>query len=191
MMNYDYEINIDADKVDTEYFDDWGAAYLWLADDKGVEYNLAYDDRECCSAIYPFENDELDCTRFVHYEIDFTDEDWKRKLADAMAKAANELFEKVKSETIIMTIYADDTDLFTEDFCNRHNLINIEVNKHVVFNFFRHNILKDFRTETDSDVSDEGVFEEWLDEYTADDTEGLWWYAKRMDENLKVDSIIG
>lgn len=108
-----------------------------------------------------------------------------------MKKATNELFEKVKSETIIMTIYADDTDLFTEDFCNRHNLINIEVNKHVVFNFFRHNILKDFRTETDSDISDEGVFEEWLDEYTADDTEGLWWYAKRMDENLKVDSIIG
>ncbi len=187
MMNYDYEINIDADKVDTEYFDDWGAAYLCLADDKGVEYNLAYDGGECGSAIYPFENDKLDCTRFVHYEIDFTDENWKRKLVDAMEKAANELFEK----TIIMTIYADDTDLFTEAFCNRHNLINIEVNKYVVFNFFRHNILKEFRTETNSNVPDEGVFEEWLDEYTADDTEGLWWYAKRMDKNLKVDSIIG
>lgn len=185
MKNYDYEINIDADKVDTEYFDDWGAAYLWLADDKGVEYNLAYDDGECCSAIYPFENDELDYARFVYYEIDFTDENWKRKLVDAMEKAANELFEK----TIIMTIYADDTDLFTEAFCNRHNLINIEVNKHVVFKFFRHNILKDFRTETDSNVSDEGVFEEWLDEYTADDTQGLWEYAKEHGVDPKIDRI--
>lgn len=93
MTKYEYEINFDSKK---ETIDEWGAAFLWLDDDRGVEYNLCYDGGECYSAIYKVdasgEYSETDTNAFIHYEIDFTDVNWKEKFVDAMERAAIELW---------------------------------------------------------------------------------------------------
>lgn len=94
----EYEINIDPSLVDKGYMDEWGAAFCWIDDDRGVEYNLAYDSGECCSAIYKMEFDgeyfQTDYTKFVHYEIDFEDQWWQGKLMDAMERAAIKFFKE-------------------------------------------------------------------------------------------------
>ena len=98
-----YEINIDPQEVDTDYMDEWGAAFLWLDDERGVEYNLCYDSGECESAIYKTEMNykdrdypdgymETDSSTFEPYEIDFNDENWKEKLVNAMEKIAKDFF---------------------------------------------------------------------------------------------------
>ena len=94
---YEYEINIDESKVDKSCIDEWGAAYLWIDDDHGVEYNLCYDNGECESAIYKAlytEYLETDYNSFSAYEIDFSDKDWKEKLVDEMERVALEFFSK-------------------------------------------------------------------------------------------------
>lgn len=92
----EYEVNISPSDVDKKYMDEWGAAFLWLDDDHGVEYNLAYDTGECCSAIYKMEFDgeymQTDPSTFSHYEIDFDDLDWEAKLVKEMEKVALEFW---------------------------------------------------------------------------------------------------
>lgn len=78
-------------------------------------------------------------------------------------------------DTLLICIYADETQVFTDDFCNMNNLIYVEIPRDIVFGFFKENVLADFRTE--EDLSDEALFEDWLLEYTADDTIGLWQYS--------------
>ena len=89
----DYEININSNDVDRDSTEIWAAAFLWLDDDHGVEYNLSYDSGECCSAIYKTEiNDsgylETDYSTFEHYEIDFNDPEWKEKFVTKMKEVA-------------------------------------------------------------------------------------------------------
>ena len=83
---------------------------------------------------------------------------------------------------MIITVYADSTGLFTEEFCNRNNLINIEVSRQTVFEFYRH--------EYNPEAAPEYHFENWLDEYTADDTTELWDYATREGDSPKVSEIL-
>ena len=94
----EFELNIEPSMVNKEYMDEWGAAYLWLDDNRGVEYNLAYDSGECCSAIYKTEFDgeylHTDDSIFEHYEIDFEDQWWRTKLMDAMYKVAKKFFRR-------------------------------------------------------------------------------------------------
>lgn len=76
-----------------------------------------------------------------------------------------------------ITVYADSTQMFTEEFCNRNNLINIEVDKHTVEEYYKQGMY--------------GIpFEEWLNEYTADDTEGLWIYATYTAADPRIDEIL-
>lgn len=99
MTQYEYEVNIDPLNVNKNGMDDWGAAFLWLDDERGVEYNLCYDNGECCSAIYKtecFEEDKYICTYysiFEHYEIDFSDELWEEKLVTEMEHVAKKFWE--------------------------------------------------------------------------------------------------
>lgn len=100
---YEYEININLEEVNTDYMDEWGAAFLWLDDKRGVEYNLCYDSGECESAIYKTEMNykdrdypdgymETDSSTFEHYEIDFNDSEWKQKLYEEMKTVAERFF---------------------------------------------------------------------------------------------------
>lgn len=60
------------------------------------------------------------------------------------------------------------------------NLSYIKVKEDVLFDWFKVNIREDFRADFDiaEGISDRGVMDEWLDEYTADDTVGLYDYMK-------------
>lgn len=90
---YEHECNIDSDEEDVEN-DLWCAALTWFGENIGVEYNLCIqDDGTNCSAIYRMELNkeedsmETDYDDYVHYEIDFSDRNWKRKLENAMCEA--------------------------------------------------------------------------------------------------------
>lgn len=92
---YEFECNIEKLDTDVKFFDEWGAAYVWLNEDVGVEYNLCIDNGENFSAIYKMETHngllETDGSSFIHYEIDFSDEAWEEKLKIAMCDALKEL----------------------------------------------------------------------------------------------------
>lgn len=92
---------------------------------------------------------------------------------------------------MIVSIYADETKLFTDDFININNIIYVEVPDRIVFDFFKKNILDDFRSETDTEegLSDYAIFEDWLDEYTCDDTVGLWGFS--LQEYMEMPLING
>lgn len=104
---YEFECNIDKEtkkevksvlnNPDDEYeevFDEWGAALVWYGENIGAEYNLCVQNNgENSSAIYRMEFNkeedsmETDYDDYVHYEIDFSDRNWKRKLENAMCEA--------------------------------------------------------------------------------------------------------
>lgn len=107
---YEYEINMTPEEEDKNGMDVWGAAELWFGNgDKGVEYNWCWDDGENDSAIYKTEMNydnpdypdgymETDYSTYVHYEVDFTNANWKQELVDTMYKIAKEFH---KEEVII------------------------------------------------------------------------------------------
>ena len=88
--------------ADTDCYDEWGCAYVSLGETMSVEYNLCIDNTTGESinesAIYRVdymeENDEYetDCCTFIHYEIDFDNPRWKKKLEDAMCEALIKFF---------------------------------------------------------------------------------------------------
>lgn len=97
---YEFECNIE--RPDTDCVDEWGAAFVWLGEDIGVEYNLYIDGDNNCSAIYKTQmNDDgymaTDYSSFIHYEIDFDTDDWQEKLKTAMCNALEELH-KIKTD---------------------------------------------------------------------------------------------
>lgn len=89
--------------ADTDYFDEWGCAFVSVGDELGVEYNLCVDNTTNehinCSAIYKVDyNEEDDCietdvSTFIHYEIDFDNPKWKKELENAMCEALIKFFE--------------------------------------------------------------------------------------------------
>lgn len=91
--------------------------------------------------------------------------------------------------TLIITVYTTISMPFSDDFLNEINMVNIELPMKIVFDFFRSECLKDFRPDYNEGISDRGLFDEWLDEYTADDTQGLWEYAKEHGVDPKIDRI--
>ena len=95
---YEWEINFDESYADIDCIDEWGAAFLWLDDNSGVEYNFCIDDSNC-SAIYKTEINEdgymeTNYDKFIHYEVDFTDTQWEKKLVEAMTIAAESFFKR-------------------------------------------------------------------------------------------------
>jgi hypothetical protein len=80
---YYYEINIDESYAEG-VVDEWGAAFVWNKKGQGAEYNLCYDGRNEMSAIYKADEYETDPTTYEHYEIDFSDDEWKQKLINRM-----------------------------------------------------------------------------------------------------------
>ena len=100
----EYEININASYA-SEETDEWGAAFVWVNGNHGVEYNFCYDSGECCSAIYktgmnykhrdyPDGYMETDYSTFEHYEIDFSNEDWMLDLIREMVRVAKQFWKE-------------------------------------------------------------------------------------------------
>lgn len=105
---YSWQCNIAKRKIlrkiaNTNYFDEWDCAYVSFGEEMGVEYNLCIDNTTDeninCSAIYKtnynIKNDciETDTNTFVHYEINFSNPEWKKELENAMCEALIEFFE--------------------------------------------------------------------------------------------------
>ena len=94
---YEFECNMSEEfKTHTDH-DEWGCACVWL-NDIGVEYNFCIDDGNNSCAIYKMEMNkeedymETDYSKFIHYEIDFNNPEWKSELENAMCKALIEFF---------------------------------------------------------------------------------------------------
>lgn len=85
-------------------------------------------------------------------------------------------------EKEIVVIYANEImGIFTDDLLETIDMFDVEISRDVLFDFFIDECLEDYKNETDdkNGVTTEGYFEDWLHEFTADDTIGLWDYAKK------------
>ncbi len=89
---YFCEVNIDDSYADMNHYDEWGAAYVFNRDGNGAEYNICYDGRNECSAIYKLEGQDTDTSTYEHYEIDFSMDDWKERLINRMIECVEEWF---------------------------------------------------------------------------------------------------
>ena len=122
ITNLDFEYGFSKEDTETiiqnvlnitsnECIDEWGFI-CYGNDTMAVDYNLCLDyttdEIENCSAFYRIVNGEHgwshdDCSRFYHYEIDFTNPNWRIELEAAARKAFRILYteeeqEKPKSE---------------------------------------------------------------------------------------------
>lgn len=90
---YEFECNMSKEYKAYENHDEWGCAFVWLGENIGVEYNFSIDECESFCAIYKieFNNDtdymETDYNTYIHYNIDFDNDNWKEELENAMCKA--------------------------------------------------------------------------------------------------------
>ena len=106
--DYYFRCDIKRNKVlkeidDMDCFDEWGCAFASIGDEVSVEYNLCIDNTTDESidesAIYKVDYDadsdtiETDYDKYIHYEIDFNNRNWKKELENAMCEAMIEFFE--------------------------------------------------------------------------------------------------
>lgn len=74
---------------DCENEDYWGAGFAWYKN-YGVEYNFCVDGEENASAIYLMRYNpnmdymETDHDKYIHYEINFEEKDWKERFLEKM-----------------------------------------------------------------------------------------------------------
>lgn len=96
----DYEFSCNISKEDfenKEYYDEWGAAIINYKK-IGVEYNIYKEMNDNCSAIYSMccdstnEEWDTDYSNYVHYEIDFSNDNWESNLENAMCNALINMF---------------------------------------------------------------------------------------------------
>ena len=91
--DYEFECNISDELKNETNCDLWGSAFIFVGDAIGVEYNFCIDKGTNSSAIYEMTLNyktgymETDYDKFIHYEVDFNDLDWEKKLENAMCKA--------------------------------------------------------------------------------------------------------
>jgi len=173
---YEFECNIDESYKDIET-DEWGAAFVWL-NDIGVEYNFCIDSGENCCAIYKTEINpetdhmETDYNSFVHYEIDFDKADWQDKLKAAMCDTLEELH---NLDTVWVTVYKDTIKEHDDD----SNLTDIEVTVDFTRQYFDECV-------KDSDCEWK-TYEDFMGNYTADDTEDFYEYANKYNAILDME----
>ena len=100
----EFECNMDSSYADFNCIDEWGAAFVWLNEFIGVEYNFCIDCGKNYSAIYLMTCQDgqmsTDYNEFVHYEINFNRADWKELLKDEMIKVAVYFTKKYRLEEL-------------------------------------------------------------------------------------------
>ena len=109
---------------------------------------------------------------YAYYDND--DGDFLDKSETFFKEKLLEMF-GVKTDTVSITVFKDDV---IKGWQGNDNLMEIEVARPVAFAWFKETTLESFKG--DDNTSDEGLFDEWLDEYTADGTIGLYdWLVNR------------
>lgn len=91
---FHFEVDIDNSYQYMENADEWGAATIFDGNGNGVEYNYCLDHNNEQSAIYKFEGMDTDYSTYKTYEIDWSVDNWKEKLLDAMIDAYHEFFDR-------------------------------------------------------------------------------------------------
>ena len=179
---YEFECNIEI--LEEDCVDIWGAAFVWLGDNIGVEYNLCIDENgNNCSAIYKMQMNgdymETDYSSFIHYEVDFDDADWKNTLRNIMCNALENLH---KIETVWITVYADTVPGHEED----DGFINIEVTKDFARQYYEETQDKSC---TWGNISKDhyDCFEDWNEDYICDDTMNFYDYASERNAILDIE----
>lgn len=95
--DYEFECNMSDEYKNRVHCDEWGCASIFYGD-VGVEYNFCIDGEINCCAIYKMETNEesdymeTDYNTYIHYEIDFDNENWEQELENAMCKALIEFY---------------------------------------------------------------------------------------------------
>ena len=91
---------------------------------------------------------------------------------------------------ILMTIYRDSTGLFTRQECDLDNEFDTYVPYDTMFEYFIEKVKDNFpAADPKEGVTDKGLFEEWLDEYTMDATMDLYDYCK--DKGIELTEYKG
>lgn len=91
-FDYEFECNMSNEYKNHVHCDEWGCASIFYGG-MGVEYNFCVDGEINCCAIYKMETNEesdymeTDYNKYIHYEIDFDNENWKEELENAMCEA--------------------------------------------------------------------------------------------------------
>ena len=89
------------------------------------------------------------------------------------------------AEPVFVSVYADTIGYFSKEQCDEDNNAILKLPKGIVRKYFVERCLEDFRSD-DRTVSDQGLFEEWLDEHTNDDTMDLVEFLRKQGVNIAV-----
>jgi len=95
-----------------------------------------------------------------------------------------------KNEMIYITMYADDTGLFSETECNKDNTVGFDVPRWILEDWYKqYEILNKDSTMMELGVSEEeATFDRWIKEvYTHDDFIGFYDYCIINRFNCKFD----
>lgn len=161
------------DGILEEYVDMFGCAdpevlfdnYVTV-DVDNVEYNFDEDaadegqHRDCCFFRVPC---SFDLEKYIKY----------------MDQANNE--DSGEDDEIGITVYRE---TISSDLAGDDNLGTLIIKKDMLMKYFKERILPDFRGD-DKTVSDEGLLQEWLDEYTADETTDLYDFIQLEEKRAK------
>lgn len=89
--------------------------------------------------------------------------------------------EKIHEEMMLMTVWADSTHQYTETECDRDNMVDIELPRRLVYDYYK-NHEAEFVAETMDELripKEECTFDKWAKEvYTCMDTDELFDYAR-------------
>ncbi len=77
-------------------------------------------------------------------------------------------------------------DTISRDLAGDDNLGTLIVKKDMLMKYFKERILPDFKGDDDT-VSDEGLLQKWLDEYTADSTTDLYDFIQAEEKKVKKE----
>lgn len=161
------------DDILEEYIDMVGCAdpevlfnnYITV-DTDNVEYNFDEDTAD--------EGQHRDCC-FFRVPCSFNLE----KYIKCMEKASNE--DSGEDDEIGITVYRK---TISPDLAGDDNLETLIIKKDMLMKYFNEHILPDFKGD-DKTVSDEGLLQEWLDEYTADETTDLYDFIQLEEKRAK------
>lgn len=181
MTAYEFECNIDTDVQNEQFHDEWGAAFVWYGD-IGVEYNYCIESGHNCSAIYKTVMDDdvmaTDYNSYVHYEIDFNNENWQKQLRTAMCEA----LEKLHGLDVVSISVFGDTVPGHED----KDMINIIVLRTVAESYF-HDMIDKTATWGFIDKDHYDTLDDWLDDYICDDTMDFYYYVVQKGAILDIE----
>ena len=104
-LGYEFECNMCEEFSSYDYYDEFGCAFIWYKR-YGVEYNFSVTPNSNCCAIYPitinyltYENTYITLDGWsrhthqpYHYEIDFSNKNWKKDLEKEMCKVMIDYF---------------------------------------------------------------------------------------------------